>query len=78
MEFGLVREGKELKAIGAGLLSSYGEMDRFEREATIRPLDLDAIARTPFDTSSYQDVLFAAASSDQLFTELVRWLGEFA
>jgi phenylalanine-4-hydroxylase len=77
MEFGLVMEGDQLKAIGAGLLSSYGEMDRFERESEIRRLDLDEVARTPFDTSSYQDVLFVAESSEQLLTELTGWLREF-
>jgi phenylalanine-4-hydroxylase len=78
MEFGLVREGKSVKAIGAGLLSSFGEMARFEREAKILPLDLDLMARTPFDTSSYQDTLFVANESDQLIADLTRWLRAFA
>jgi phenylalanine-4-hydroxylase len=78
MEFGLLREGDALRAIGAGLLSSYGEMGRLEQEAEIRPLDLDVIAETPFDTSSYQDVLFVAPSSESLFAELRRWLSGFA
>jgi phenylalanine-4-hydroxylase len=78
MEFGLVKEGGDVRAIGAGLLSSYGELGRFEREADIRPLDLDVVAATPFDTSSYQDVLFVAENSEKMFGDLVRWLRTFA
>ena len=77
MEFGLVMEGPSLRAIGAGLLSSYGEMERFEREAKIQPLDLDVVAATPFDTSSYQDTLFVAESSEHMVSDLSRWLRNF-
>jgi phenylalanine-4-hydroxylase len=77
MEFGLVKEGQGLRAIGAGLLSSYGELGRFEKDADIRPLDLDVVAATPFDTSSYQDVLFVARSSEDMLRDLARWLRAF-
>ena len=77
MEFGLVREGDALRAIGAGLLSSYGELGRFEASANLRPLDLDVAAATPFDTSSYQGTLFVAESSEKMFDELSRWLRAF-
>ena len=73
----MVREGDALCVVGAGLLSSFGELGRFEREAELRPFDLAAIAATPFDTSSYQDVLFVAASTDLLLGSLSRWLEGF-
>lgn len=40
VEFGLVREGEEVKAFGAGVLSSYGELDHMKSgKAEIAPLD---------------------------------------
>ena len=52
---------------GAGLLSSFGEIGRFEREARLVPLDIDRVVETPFDPTSYQGTLFVASS----FTEMV-------
>jgi phenylalanine-4-hydroxylase len=74
LEFGLVREDGALKAIGAGLLSSYGELEGFEKNAELRPLDLDVVARTPFDPTDYQRVLFVAESFDTLEASILGWL----
>ena len=74
LEFGLVREGDGVKAVGAGLLSSFGELGRFEREATLLPFDLETIAQTPFDPTQYQGTLFVAPSEDALLAGLTRWL----
>jgi phenylalanine-4-hydroxylase len=65
IEFGLVHEDGELRAYGAGLLSSYGEIDEF-RTADVRPLDFAAMATIDYDITHYQPVLFAAASMDHL------------
>jgi phenylalanine-4-hydroxylase len=75
LEFGLVRDGTEVKAVGAGLLSSFGELGRFEKESRILPFDLDVIAQTPFDPTQYQSTLFVAPSEDALLDGLDRWLG---
>ena len=74
MEFGVVREGDALKAVGAGLLSSFGELGRFEREAELVPFDLALVGRTPFDPTQYQSTLFVAASEDALLSTLTEWL----
>ena len=78
LEFGLVREGGALKAVGAGLLSSFGELGRFEAEATVVPFDLERIARTPFDPTQYQSTLFVADSEDALLQTLTGWLQALA
>ncbi|SDL44657.1 phenylalanine-4-hydroxylase [Nonomuraea jiangxiensis] len=65
MEFGVMAEGHELKAYGAGILSSYGEIEEF-RGMDIRPLDLAAMGATEYDITKYQDVLFRAESLQHL------------
>ena len=65
MEFGVIAEGGELKAYGAGILSSYGEMDEF-RHMDIRPLDLHQMGTLNYDITAYQPVLFRAEGMDHL------------
>jgi phenylalanine-4-hydroxylase len=72
IEFGVVREDGDLRAYGAGLLSSYGELDAFRR-AEIRAYDIDVMGTTDYDITTYQPVLFATASE----TDLVRDLSGF-
>jgi phenylalanine-4-hydroxylase len=69
LEFGVVFETGELRAYGAGLLSSYGEIQAF-REAEIRPWDIQAMGTLEYDITQYQPVLFAAHSVDQVIEEL--------
>jgi len=61
LEFGVAWEAGQLRAYGAGLLSSYGEIQAF-REAEVRPLDLAVMASTTYDITQYQPLLFAARS----------------
>ncbi|MFB4286746.1 phenylalanine 4-monooxygenase [Nonomuraea sp. ATR24] len=65
LEFGVMREGGELRAYGAGILSSYGEIEEF-RGMDIRPLDVAAMGTTHYDITKYQDVLFQADSLGHL------------
>lgn len=65
MEFGVMAEHGETKAYGAGILSSYGEIEEFGG-MDIRPLDLAAMGTMTYDITRYQDVLFQAESMDHL------------
>lgn len=65
LEFGVMSEDGELKAYGAGILSSYGEIEEF-RGMDIRPLDLHEMGLTEYDITKYQDVLFRADSLQHL------------
>ncbi len=65
IEFGVLYEDGELRAYGAGILSSYGEMEEFRR-MEIRPLDLLEMGTIEYDITHYQPVLYAAESMDQL------------
>jgi phenylalanine-4-hydroxylase len=72
IEFGVLREGGGVKAYGAGLLSSAGELEAM-RDAELRPFDLEAASRTDYDPTCFQPVLFCANS----FNEMRRTLGDF-
>jgi phenylalanine-4-hydroxylase len=65
MEFGVLHEDGELRAYGAGILSSYGEIEEF-RHMEIRPLDFAEMVTIDYDITKYQPVLYAAASLDHL------------
>ena len=66
MEFGVVEEAGAPKAVGAGLLSSFGELERFEDQADLAPFDVDEIVATPYDPTDYQKRLFLAPSFEQM------------
>ena len=55
----------ELRAYGAGLLSSYGEIEEF-RGAEVRPLSIAEMGVLPYDITRYQPVLFAADGLEHL------------
>jgi phenylalanine-4-hydroxylase len=74
LEFGVVREGEALKVFGAGLLSSFGELGRFERDEPLAEWNVDRIAATPYDPTHYQSTLFVAPSFDVMFRDVVQWL----
>ena len=58
-------EGGDLRAYGAGLLSSYGEIEEF-RGAEILPLDIAAMGTREYDITKYQPTLFAADGVEHL------------
>jgi phenylalanine-4-hydroxylase len=65
LEFGVLHEGGELRAYGAGILSSYGEIEEF-RHVEIRPLDFHEMGTLEYDITHYQPILYAAKSMDHL------------
>jgi phenylalanine-4-hydroxylase len=65
LEFGVMREDGELRAYGAGILSSYGEIEEF-RGMEIRPLDLPEMGTIEYDITKYQPVLYCAESMGEL------------
>jgi phenylalanine-4-hydroxylase len=74
LEFGVALEDGEVKAYGAGLLSSYGELGDLGQRAQLLPFDLDCMARTPYDPTDYQKVLFVAPSFAAMVSQLEDWL----
>src|SRR3954453_15563404 len=72
LEFGVTVEQGELRAYGAGILSSYGEIDEF-RTMEHRPIDLVEMGTADYDITAYQPVLYRAESVD----EIVEVVGSF-
>jgi phenylalanine-4-hydroxylase len=76
IEFGVVYEHDELRAYGAGILSSYGEIEEF-RQMEIRPIDFHQMGTIEYDITKYQPVLFAAESMDHLVDSVGDFFSEF-
>ncbi len=67
VEFGLVEHEGEIKAYGAGLLSSYGELQHaFSDEVERRPFDLEQVINHEYTYSDMQPVLYVIPSYAEL------------
>jgi phenylalanine-4-hydroxylase len=69
LEFGVLFEEGTLKAYGAGLLSSYGELDAYQ-EAEVLTWNLVEMGTRDYDITHYQPVLYASPSFGQMVAEL--------
>jgi phenylalanine-4-hydroxylase len=76
IEFGVLREDGEVRAYGAGILSSYGEIEEF-RGADLRPLDLLEMGTLEYDITKYQPVLFCADGMGELEEVVGGFFAEF-
>ncbi|XP_056382844.1 tyrosine 3-monooxygenase isoform X2 [Hyla sarda] len=75
VEFGLCKQDGEIKAYGAGLLSSYGELlHSLSDEPEKRPFDPDEAAIQPYQDLNYQSVYFVSES----FTDAKEKLRNYA
>lgn len=74
LEFGLVRCEGEIKAFGAGLLSSVEEIERAVTRTELRGWDLERIAATPYSPSDLQPCLFVAPSFEDMIDQTSAWL----
>jgi phenylalanine-4-hydroxylase len=90
IEFGLIRQANGLRAYGAGILSSSGELPYAVQspEPQRLPLQLQRTMRTRYKIDTYQQTYFVIDSFEQLFDmtaadftplyEQLRGLPEFA
>ena len=71
IEFGLMRTPQGIRAYGAGLLSSGGELAYCVDDPRPRrlPFDLERIMRTEYQIDRYQDAYFVIESFEQLMRE---------
>jgi len=67
VEFGLVEHEGDVKAYGAGLLSSFGELEHaFSDKVERRPFDLEQVINHDFTYSDMQPVLYVIPSYAEL------------
>ncbi|MCC8247756.1 phenylalanine 4-monooxygenase [Saccharothrix luteola] len=76
LEYGVAFERRRVKAYGAALLSSYGELGQLHR-ADIRPWAVERVVNTPYVAAGYQPVLYAVRSLDHVADVLHDFLDEF-
>ena len=71
IEFGLMRTAGGIRAYGAGLLSSGGELAHCIDDPRPRrlPFELERIMRTDYQIDRYQDAYFVIESFEQLMRE---------
>lgn len=79
VEFGLVEEQGEVKAFGAGLLSSFSELEHaFSADVRRRIFNLQEVIATPYEYSEMQPVLFVIPSYAYLKEVTKEFIASFA
>lgn len=74
VEYGLVASEQGPLAMGAGLMSSIGELSAF-RDAELLPWNSATVLQTPYDPTDLQPRLYVASGFEALCFELLRTLG---
>lgn len=79
VEFGLIEEEGDVKAFGAGLLSSFGELENaFTDQVERRPFNLEEVINTTYDYSHMQPILFVIPSYAYLKEVTQNYIKSFA
>lgn len=73
VEFGLAREGGELKILGAGLASSFGEAHFSLESATVErlPFSVRQAVRRPYRNDVFQPLYLVSDSIDRTIAEIL-------
>jgi phenylalanine-4-hydroxylase len=78
IEFGLIEEAGDVKIFGAGLLSSFGEMDHaFSDEVERRPFVMGEVITHDYDPTAMQPVLYVIHSLTDLIEQTERLVEKF-
>lgn len=78
VEFGLVEHEGSIKAYGAGLLSSFGELEHaFGDEVERRPFDLEEVINQEYSYSDMQKILYVVSSYAELKEQTRKYIESF-
>jgi phenylalanine-4-hydroxylase len=76
VEYGLVEQDEQLRAYGAGLLSSFGELEHaLSGEVEVRPLDPEVAKDTPYPITEFQPLLWKVESISLAVRQIAEFLG---
>jgi monomeric phenylalanine-4-hydroxylase len=79
VEYGLIEENGENKAFGAGLLSSFGELEHaFTDNVERRPFDLAQVVKTDYSYSDMQPILYVIPSYEFLKETTRKYIESFS
>lgn len=77
IEYGVLIEDGALKAYGAGLLSSFGELEHaLSGKVEIRPFDPEVAKGTAYPITTYQPLLFSVGSIREAFEKMAGFVAE--
>ena len=79
LEFGACREGGNVKAVGPGLLSSFGEMEHAcaSGEVEYRRPNFEEMETLPYDVTQYQPVLFVWDSFEEMYEKTKKFISNW-
>ncbi len=78
VEFGLVEHEGNIKAYGAGLLSSFGELEHaFSDKVERRPFDLEEVINQDYSYSDMQKILYVIPSYAELKEQTRKYIESF-
>lgn len=74
VEYGICREGEKMKAFGAGLLSSYGELQyALEGKSEYRVFEPSKTALQKYPITEYQPVYYVAESFEDAKEKMIKY-----
>ncbi|XP_070611069.1 tyrosine 3-monooxygenase-like [Erythrolamprus reginae] len=74
VEFGLCRQNESIKAYGAGLLSSYGELIyALSEKPEYKPFDPDVMVVQPYHDQTFQPIYFVADCFENAKSQLQKY-----
>ena len=75
IEYGVLLQGSDLKAYGAGLLSSFGELEHaLSGKVEIRPFDPGIAKDTAYPITTYQPLLWSVGSIREAFDKMAEFV----
>ncbi|CAK9298534.1 unnamed protein product [Gordionus sp. m RMFG-2023] len=78
VEYGLCKENGKIKAYGAGLMSSFGELEHsISNNPKLLPFEPEKIAIQPYQDITYQDIYFVAESFKDSIDQILKYTMKF-